>query len=162
MKLSQPLILLLIVLFTVLQATVLNFLQIFNIKPDILLILLIFFSLNGGRSYGLGLGALSGIFSESTSGLPAGSAFFVYALGGLILGHLGHWLDQQRISSQISLTLIFTFLTYLSLFLIWQSSDLGLSLFQALIYIILPACLYTALISPLLFRLLKSLAGLKI
>ena len=80
------LILLLIIVFTVLQCTALNYIRILEAKPDLLLILIVFFSFNLNPLYGLGVGALCGLFSEATSGIPSGLAVLADSTGGLMLG----------------------------------------------------------------------------
>ncbi|MBL7092273.1 MAG: rod shape-determining protein MreD [Candidatus Omnitrophica bacterium] len=157
MKPGKLLILFLIILFTILQCTALNYVRIFRIKPDILLILVIFFSLNFGRIYGLVIGALCGLFSEATCGAPAGAIVFVYSLGGLLLGHIGRWVYDQKIFGQMGISLIFSFVIYFFLFFLFQTLDANLSLFNSLISVILPASFYTAAVSPVLFRFLKTI-----
>ena len=174
---KKLLILFIVVLFTVLQCTLLNYIRIFEIKPDILLILIIFFSLYHGQIYGLAVGALCALFSEATCGLPTGAAVFTYSLGGLLLGHIARWVYKRGIFGQMSMSFIFCCVIYLFLFLVfqtfgatsvryslsngavpirWQASNgAGLSLVNALSFIILPASFYTACISPLVFRFLK-------
>ena len=154
------LILFLIILFTVLQSTLLNYIQIFRSKPDLLLILVIFFSLRFGRIYALGVGALCGVFVEATSALPSGAAFFSYSLGGLILAHFARWVYAQKVLGQMGIAFIFTFSIYLSLFFLFQIYNANLSLLNSLVFIILPACLYTALVCPALLRFLRLLESL--
>ena len=160
MKAKKPLILFLIILFTVLQCTALNYIQIFKVKPDILLILIIFFSLYYGRIYGLIIGAVCGLFSELSSGIPPGFAVLTYSLAGLILGYIGRWVVNLRIFGQLYISFIFSIAVYTFLFLLFQIFKANLSLFNALIFIILPASFYTAAISPVIFRFLRFLTSL--
>ncbi|MBN3038651.1 MAG: rod shape-determining protein MreD [Candidatus Omnitrophica bacterium] len=155
MKAKKSLVLILVVLFTMLQCTVLNYLQVFKIKPDILLILVLFFSLYYGRFYALGVGVLCGLFAQATSGIGSGAVVFVYALGGLILAHLTSFIYKQNILSQMLISFIFTFLVYLSLFFTFHLLDIQPPLLNALFFVILPASFYTACIAPFLFYFLK-------
>ncbi|MBL7084973.1 MAG: rod shape-determining protein MreD [Candidatus Omnitrophica bacterium] len=162
MKLRKKLlILLLVILFTLLQSTVLNYIRIFKVKPDILLILIIFFSLKLGRIYGLIVGALCGLLNEATSGIPSGVAVLVYSFGGLLLGHIGKWVYNQKLLGQLCITFVFSFTIYLSLFFLSQTFNASLSLFAILVSTILPVSLYTAAISPFLFRFLKIALNIK-
>lgn len=166
MRLRKLSILLLIVLFTILQSTALNYIRIFTVKPDILLILVIFFALNFGRLYGLSVGAACGFFSEATSGIPSGFAVFTYSLAGLILGHIGRWVylvpveeggfNKQRVCSEIYISFIFSFAIYLFLFFLFRFSNTTLPLFDTLTSVILPASLYTAAVAPIMLRFLKT------
>lgn len=160
MKPGKLLILFSIILFTILQCTVLNYVRIFRIKPDILLILVIFFSLNFGRIYGLIVGALCGLFSEATCGVPAGAVVFVYSFGGLLLGHISRWVVNLRIFGQMAISFIFSFVIYFFLFFLFQTLGANLPLFNSLISVILPASFYTAAVSPVLFRFLKTIYSL--
>ncbi|MCQ9208799.1 MAG: hypothetical protein NG712_05420 [Omnitrophica bacterium] len=161
MSVKKSLILLLIILVTVLQCTILNRIRIFNVKPDILLSLVVFFSLYYGRSYALAVGAFCGVLAEATCGLPSGYVIFAYSLGGLILGHLARWINKQTAFSEIAISFIFSFVIYsfLSVVLL-QNFNTDLSLFKALIFIVFPASFYTALCAPITFRFLKTVLSI--
>ena len=166
MKFRNLAILFLIILFTVLQCTVLNYLQIFKTKPDLLLILIIFCSLYYGQLYGLFVGAVCGLFSEATSGISLGFAVFAYSLGGFILGYSARWVYpipaykstrySETFLSQICISFIFSVAVYSILFFLLQINNRDLSLFKTLIFIILPASLYTAAVAPALLYFLKT------
>lgn len=167
MQSRKSLILVLIILCAILQATLLDLIQIFNTKPDILLILIVFFSLYYGRSYGLIVGAVCALFAEATSNVPSGILLFTYSLAGLVLGHLSKWIDafsldrsfkfwKQIFFGEICAAFIFSFIIYLFLFFLFPASNINLSLGRALIFIILPASLYTAITAPILFSFLKT------
>jgi rod shape-determining protein MreD len=158
MKEKKILILFLIILFTVLQSTIINYIQILSIKPDILLILVVFLSLHYGQICGLTTGAICGLLMEATSGISTGTAVFAYALGGLFLGYFGKWIYNQRVIAQINITFMSSLFIYLFLFLLFQSFKdftVNLSLFRALVYIILPTSIYTTIFSLPFFRFLK-------
>ena len=161
MKPKKLLILFLIVLFTVLQCTALNYINIFKIKPDILLVLIIFFSLNFGKIYGMIVGALCGLFNEATCGVACGQMVFIYSFAGLILGYIGRWVYNQRIANQICIAFVFNLVIYLFLFFLFQLENVNLPLFSALIFTILPASIYTALVTPVLFLFLNTVLNLK-
>ena len=161
MKPRKLLIIFLIILFTVLQCTALNYIQIFKVKPDILLILIVFFSLYYGQIYGLIIGALCGLFSELSSGIPPGFAVLTYSLGGLILGYIGRWVVSLRVFGELCISFIFSMAVYTFLFLLFQIFKANLSLFNALIFIILPASFYTAVVTPVLFRFLETVLNIK-
>jgi len=172
MSLKKLLILLLVILFTVLQCTLLNRIRIFNSKPDLLLILIVFFSFYYGRSYALSVGALCGIFTEATCGMPAGYAVFTYSLGGLLLGHFASWLypvtapqaggiSKQTFFSGICISFIFTFAIYFFLALLFlHNFNTNLSLFKALIFIVFPTAFYTAISAPIILRFLKTVLNI--
>ncbi len=162
MKKRHLLILFLIVFFAVLQSTALNYIQILKVKPDILIILTVFSSLTFGQIYGLTVGALCGVFTEATCGIPTGVTVLVYSFGGLILGFVGRWVYNQTTLGDICITFIFSFSIYLLLFFFLRALNIELSLAGTLGCIILPACFYTACVSPLLFRFLRFLHNLQL
>lgn len=171
MRSRKLLILFLIILFAVLQSTALNYIQIFKTKPDILLILIAFFSLNFGRMYGLSIGAICGMFSEITSGIPSGFAVLAYSLSGLILGSISRWVypspvggggvNNQKILGEICISFVFCLVIYFFLFFLFRLFNANLSFFGTLISIILPASFYTAVAAPVIFRFLKTILQIK-
>jgi len=156
---------LLILIFTVLEATAVNYIRIFNSKPDLLLILIAFVSLNWGAVLGLAIGALCGLFAEATSGMPAGFLILSYSLGGLALGGIGKLIYhstlyksefyRQKILTDISITFIFTLAIYLWLFFLLRIAGKDLYFLNTFIFVMLPACFYTAACAPVLFRFMK-------
>ncbi|MFC1631597.1 hypothetical protein ACFL1I_04275 [Candidatus Omnitrophota bacterium] len=172
MRSRKLIILLIIVLFAALQGSLLELVRIFNVKPDLLLILVVFFSLYFGRTYGLGCGALCGFFTELTSSpVCQGAVLFTYSLLGLILGSIAKWvylhpvrnkgLFNQAAVSQIAITFIFTFLAYLFLALFFGMRQMELLLPQAMLYVILPAACYTASLAPIIFSCLETVLNVK-
>ncbi len=161
MKPKKLLILFLVVLFIVLECTVLNYLEILKVKPDTLLILIIFFSLYYGRTYGLGVGALCGLFKEATCGISYGAFVFVYSLGGLILGHFSRLVYRQKVFGQICISFGFSLLIYFSLFCLFLTYNVNLPSFNSLISVILSVSVYTALITPALFHFLKTVLNVR-
>lgn len=155
MKPRKLVILFLILLFTLLQTTALNYLSIFNNKPDLLLLLTGFIALNWGGLYGLIVGAVCGVFTEATSGIFSGSLVLSFSLGGLFLGYIGKWVYAQKIWLKVAMSFVFTLVVYLNIFLILQASGVSPSFLTSLIFIILPTCCYTAICAPVLFRFLS-------
>jgi len=149
------LILLLIILFTVLQCTALNYIRILGAKPDLLLILIVFSSFNLNPLYGLGVGALCGLFSEATSGIPSGLAVLAYSAGGLILGYIGRWVYNPTLFGEMCLTFVSALGVYLFFFFLLQTINMTLPFLNAFVSIILPASFYTACVAPALFRFLR-------
>ncbi len=161
MKRQKLIILLLIMFFTVLECTALRSIRIIGIKPDLLLLLVLFFGLYGSRFYALGVGVLCGMFVEATSGIHAGVAVGLYSVAGLVLTLLTRVVYKQRIIDQIIIAFIATFLIYLGLFFSFGVYALGPPLLETLIYVILPASCYTACVAPFLFYFLKMACSIK-
>ncbi|MFH1045445.1 MAG: hypothetical protein V1727_00590 [Candidatus Omnitrophota bacterium] len=150
--------------FVLAQSTLVRVVTLFGVKPDIVVILVMFISLWYGRINAALIGLFCGFFVEITSGLPAGAALGPYVLGGLILAHLASvvWYTQwytQRVGGQMLIAFLFTFTIYLFQFFLLRPAAIELSLLSALVGIILPVSLYTAGVSPLLFYLLNTIAA---
>ncbi|MFH1244896.1 MAG: hypothetical protein V1662_00235 [Candidatus Omnitrophota bacterium] len=172
MKTINILILFLIIFFVILQCTLIDTIKILDIKPDMLLILIVLLALHFGPLRSLYAGILAGIFIETTSAIPRGIAVTSYALGGLILGYMRKWIYpalfyslcanfknsfsrpplKQRLLSEISITFVFSLIVYILLYFLLQICNIrDCSFFHAFICVILPASLYTALVSPIVF-----------
>lgn len=171
-------ILFLVIFFIILQCTLMNAIKIFDIKPDIPLILIVLLALHFGPLHSLFAGIISGIFIETTSAIPNGIAVTGYALGGLILGYMGKWIYpalfyslganfknsfsrpplKQRLLSEISITFVFSLIVYIFLYFLLRICNVrDCAFFNAFIFVILPASLYTALVSPIVFNFITTI-----
>ncbi len=144
-----------ILVFTILQASALNYLKLVDVKPDILLLLTGFFGLYYGRKYGLILGFICGFMLEATSGVPTGFTVFSYALTGFILGYIGKWIRSQKAFGQALIAFGFCLFAYLVSFFLFAAFNQDLSLPNILIFKIIPASLYSSFAAPFVFRFLS-------
>lgn len=153
MKRIVPLILLL--LLTFLQATSLNRLSILGIKPDLLLILVIFLGLHKGPIPGAGYGFLAGILLDVFSPVPLGTNVLSKTVLGFLAGAAAPLLYLEAPFIQGLLLFLVMFLEGMIFFILLSSFHLAPPFSYSFLYIILPASLYTSLLAPLLFSLLK-------
>jgi rod shape-determining protein MreD len=72
---------------TILQLTVIPFLSYNQIAPDLLLILLVYYTLKMGQMHGTILGFIFGLFFDLVSGGILGSAMFSKTLSGFLTGY---------------------------------------------------------------------------
>jgi rod shape-determining protein MreD len=91
----------LIVISLVLQTTLLNSLKISLIKPDLVLIVLVFFFLSRGPAEGMFLGFFGGLLQDILSGGILGISALVKALLGFLIGLLGKAIYKERILVQV-------------------------------------------------------------
>ena len=89
MRLSFQQILPLIIFFpvAVIQLTVIPFFEFDYVTPDLILILLVFFTLQQGQLYGTVLGFIFGFLFDLMSGGLLGSSMFAKTLAGFIAGY---------------------------------------------------------------------------
>ncbi len=68
------------------QLSLFNFITFEGIKPDLLIILITFFSLRNGQLYGIIIGFLYGAVADLFGGGVIGTSMFAYTLSGFIIG----------------------------------------------------------------------------
>jgi rod shape-determining protein MreD len=93
-----------------LQLTVVPFISYQNISPDLLIILIVYYTLLNGQLFGTILGFLLGILFDLVSGGLLGSSAFAYTLAAFIAGY---FYNEKKINSNLN-TLNFSFIILLS------------------------------------------------
>lgn len=97
----------------ILEITVFEYLKIFGTKPDILLIIVIFTGLFGGKRLGLEAGIFAGIMIDIFGISPFGSGILAYGLTGILNGILNKGLYKESFLTQFILASFFTLIVYL-------------------------------------------------
>jgi len=145
-------------LLAIFQATSLNCLSILGIKPDLLLILVIFLGLHKGPLPGAGYGFLAGILLDIFSPAPLGTNALSKTVLGFLAGAVASLLYFEAPFIQGLLLFLGMFLEGLILFILLSSFHLAPSFYYSFLYIILPASFYTSLIAPLFFYTFKRIS----
>lgn len=152
---QKALLIILIFLFSLIEATLLTFISIKGIKPDILLILIIYTSFYADWRFALKAGLLAGILKDALSIGVFGLNAFIFGISALIIALYSKKVYRDHISRQVFIS----FAVSLSVMVIYYlTTNIFLPLPQFTIYlwtIILPAAIYTALLYPLLSLLLS-------
>lgn len=78
---------LLLIPLTIIQLTLVPFLSYNQIAPDLVLILLVYYTLRMGQLHGTILGFIFGLFFDLVSGGILGSAMFAKTLSGFLTGY---------------------------------------------------------------------------
>lgn len=86
----------------VLQLTVIPLISIDFIAPDLILILIVFFTLRNGQIYGTILGFILGMLFDLASGGLIGAAMFSKTLAGFIAGY---FFSEKRIETNLDSTM---------------------------------------------------------
>jgi len=133
----------------VLQLAVIPLISYENISPDVIVILLIFFTLKYGQIYGTFLGFIYGLFFDLLSGGLIGSAMFAKTLSGFIAGYFYKENKSEfYFSSYIFVAIVFLCATIDSLFYsMFSSEEINLTLTFLLFEVGLLPGVYTAIIS---------------
>ena len=148
---------LVVLIFLLLEVVCLDKIEIRGIKPDLLLIALIFFSLQRnlifGLSLGLALGLLKGVFSAG----PPGIQMFTFGLCGLVTGKYFKFIYKQGIFVQIAIVFFLSIFAGLVYYLVSLPISVLPNPINSFWVIILPAGIYTAVFALPVFLLLQKM-----
>jgi len=139
--------------FILLQSTVLNFIAINGIKPDLVLVLIILNGFLRGTREGAFLGFVGGVMQD----LVSGGYFGMYALTNITAGYLGGlgegrlYRDNRFIAA--GLTWFCTWGAQLVFYLLLAVAEVQVPVLTALIGIIIPVSFYNALVVLLFYGL---------
>jgi len=153
-RISAVWIILAFLVFAILDLTALNYIKIFDVKPDIFLIGVIFFALYGGLGAGVLGGFASGLIRDIFTGGPFGVNIVFFTLAGIFLGYnfskfyRNSPVAQMILSFLVSFSYVFFYDIFLTKTGIWKSAGILFSL-------------YTAIAAPLLFFMLSKTLILK-
>jgi len=151
---------LIVLLIGFFQATLINFIAIGNIKPDLLLIAVIFIALYKNPVYSVSVGVLAGFLEDIfTTGVFLNTFILPICCFAVGLFVSKFNLHRDRILVQIaivSLVSVFVSLVYLVWFSGWSYAP---SLATLTMFIAMPTVLYNTLASLPAFSLFKRLFG---
>ncbi len=135
----------------VLQSTAVNFVAVKNIKPDLVLILIILNGFLRGTRQGAFLGFVGGVLMD----IAGGEYFGVYALTGMTAGFLaglgeGRLYRESRFIAS-GLTFTCTFFAQLVFYMLLALVGVRIHVVNAVAGIIIPGAVYNALVVLLLY-----------
>lgn len=135
-----------------LQATVVEYLQIGNWKPDLVLIAIVIFATQGGRRAGSTAGFFIGLLSDLISGGLLGLGALTKSITGYLGGSLSRFWHER---SQFVLILLICGLVHDLLFFYIDTLGQPINWWVLLRFHIIPNLLYTAIVGSLLFLFVK-------
>jgi len=94
---------------TVLQSTIFDFLKIAGVKPDLVLLLVIYFAFTNGPLKGAFFGLLLGLLIDLQLGYNIG----MYALALLFAGFVAGWFETRMYKENLFIALVVVFLATL-------------------------------------------------
>lgn len=141
----------LIILAMLLQATVFSFLQVAGVKPDLILMLVIFNGFLRGSREGAFLGFLGGLAQD----IFTGSYIGLNALTKMAAGYLAGLAEARFYNESVIIVTLTTFFTSMvshgTNYILLYYLDIQVPAFFAIIQVIMPTSLYTALLVPLTY-----------
>lgn len=153
-----------IIITILLESTILNLIEIGNIKPDLMLILIIFVGLYSNWRESLEAGVVGGLLKDVISVDTIGVNLILLGLCGLLASYCKNKVFKENLITQLILTLILAMgINILGLFIKIVTKDTGLANIEPrhIASFLMPICLYTALFSPPTFFCLKRLFRIK-
>lgn len=144
-------LLVLVLLAMVLQATLLNFLQVYGIKPDLILLLIIFNSFLQGPREGAFLGCLGGLLQDMFTGNYIGLNMLSKGITGYLVGLFEGKLYKDNTLIMISITMVSTIFCQLIYYGLLFFLGISVAPDYAFYRVILPLGLYNSLIVPIFY-----------
>ena len=162
-KISRLQIYIIILIAISMQIGPLNYLKIFGMKPDVVLISVVFFGLLLGPGAGLEAGIAAGLLKDIFTLDFFWINTFIMALAGLCVGMAS---DKFFKESKKAVFTVVLFTTILSMsahyFLVYIfSKNFALNYFSYFLSSVMPACIYTGLVSIPLYIAFVNIYNLK-
>lgn len=163
-KVNRFSVYLLLFIMLVLQSTLLDYIKIFNAKPDLLLLLVIFFGLFFGGALGFETGLAAGLLKDILSVDIFGVNTIILALTGLMTGLLSpKFFKESKLTQYLLVFMLSTLSMFARYFIdLYISKITYINLSEYLSGQIIPASFYTSLVSAIIFPILIRRYGLKI
>lgn len=139
------------VIFCLIQASVIFSIQIKDILPNLIILILIYTALFHGE-VAMFFGFFMGLFQDCYSASTLGCNTLIYTVTGYLLGKGTNYLYKDNILFQA--LIIFTVSVIVSFFLLLFEGDLGLLIFFRYT---LPSSLYTTIIGAPIFLILRKI-----
>lgn len=134
-----------------LQTTLIPFISIWGVVPDLILILLVFYTLREGQIYGTVLGFVYGFFFDLITGSLLGSTIISKTVSGFIAGY---FTNENKLENYFK-NYVFVFIVLLCsavdslIFSFFSTADLRVNIFMLFIEQGLLPGIYTSVISVL-------------
>lgn len=145
---------LMIIICFLIQSTIMEYMQLGAVKPNLLLILVASFGFIRGKKTGMCVGVLCGILSDVFWGGLLGFYILLYAVIGYINGMFRSWFYDEDVKLTLLLVgmseLIYGVVIYICYFMLKGEFEF----FYFLSNIILPELVYTGLASLVLYQMI--------
>lgn len=135
----------------ILQSAVFPFIEVYGVKPDTLLILVVSFALLSGNPVSATTGLFGGIIQDLMYGHALGFFGIQYMLVGFLSGLLYKRIPQGLVAMPVIVTALASVLRGLGMLVYLYFTDTNLSFLYFVFYVLLPEAVYTTLAAPLIF-----------
>ncbi len=146
---------------TVIQSSILNYIKIFGIKPNLVAVFVICYSLIRGNMVE---GAATGLFAGLLQDMVSGKVIGLYSLIGMFLGLALSSVNRRLYRDNVIVTVFFTIvatLCYETLFAFYVYLKQPFNPVEAILYRILPITAYNSVVS-ILFHIICSRINVRI
>ncbi len=143
-----------IFIFVTTQVTFLNFIDIFGVRPNLIIILIVSISLLEGRNYGAAVGFTAGLCLDSVAGVALGYQALIGMLLGVLLGNINKRFFKENIFVMIICTFISTILFESAIIFVSHTIGLKINYIETLESLILPEAVINSLVGAVIFLLL--------
>ena len=156
-KMNRYIVAAIIVAAALLQITIINSIKIQKVRPDILLIMVVFFAFNEGARLGLRAGAFAGFLKDVFTDGPFACWTITFALAGFLVGFYRNRFYRENLYTQISVTLLSFLFSSVFYYLLADLFTEMPSFYQSLFLLRVPTAIYTAIFSPVIFLALDKI-----
>lgn len=157
-KVSRISIYLLLISALFLQLVALDYIKIFATKPDLMLLLVIFYGLFFGSSIGIETGFIAGLLKDILSVDIFGINTLTLAATGLAAGILSSKFSKESRATQTVLVFSFSIFSMLMHYIYssFISNITYINLSEYVLRLMIPVSLYTSLVSMIIFPVLMT------
>jgi len=156
-----PALLLLLGVVLIFQTTVLDYLTVYGVKPDLVMLLVVFNGFLLGPREGAFLGFAGGIIEDLFSGSYIGMNALSKMAAGYFAGLSGERLYKENALVVAGVTFFSTIAGLLVNYLLLLYLKIDVPFFYTLLRVVLPTALYTAVLVPFLFKRVLRLVIIK-
>lgn len=142
---------LLIFVFVTTQVTFLNFISIFGVRPNLVIILIVSISLLEGANHGAAIGFFAGLCLDAVVGIALGYQALLGMLLGLLLGNINKRFFKENVFVMFVCTVISTILFESALIVVSYALEIQVNYLETLKMLILPESLFNGVLGVLLF-----------
>ena len=153
MKIRIILYSIIVVIIVLVQSTVLNYLNIHAVKPNLVLVFTILIALIKGINYGATLGLVCGLMQDIISGRIMGIYAVIGLYTGVVVGLINKRLYKWNLAVSTAIVFLFTGLYELVIcILLVYNLDEGISkIFYSIWDVIVPEAFYNSIVSSLIY-----------
>lgn len=144
-------LLLVIILAILLQSTVFTFLQVAGVKPDLILLVVVFNGFLRGSREGAFLGFLAGLAQDVFTGNYIGLNALTKMLAGYLVGLAEARFYKESVIIVSLVTFMAGILNQLAYYVLLFYLGIQIPPFFAIFQVVIPAAIYTGLLVPLTY-----------